>query len=214
VIPAVVTILALATSAILIGLLAAALRRSARLREELRYANEQMLAAQADLRRLADRDPLTGLANRRTLPEIFRRVQPQGATIIFFDLNGFKRINDQHGHQEGDRCLVRFAVTLANSFRPSDAIIRYGGDEFLVVAPGLDEAILEPRIEQVRARMRASADGELPVHFSCGIGLLAAGGSPDDALHAADAAMYRAKPAVPDRDDLALPSSSAAWLVR
>ena len=107
---------------------------SVRTQQELRVANEQMLSAQSDLRRLADRDPLTSLVNRRALPEVFREVQPVGAMLVFFDLDGFKEINDKHGHQAGDACLVRFANALSSSFRPTDAIVRYAGDEFLVVA--------------------------------------------------------------------------------
>ena len=111
---------------------------SVRTQQELRVANEQMLSAQSDLRRLADRDPLTSLVNRRALPEVFREVQPVGAILVFFDLDGFKEINDKHGHQAGDACLVRFANALSGSFRPTDAIVRYAGDEFLVVCQGLD----------------------------------------------------------------------------
>jgi hypothetical protein len=91
---------------------------SVRAQQELRVANEQMLSAQSDLRRLADRDPLTSLVNRRALPEVFRDVQPVGAILVFFDLDGFKEINDQHGHQAGDACLVRFANALVGQFPP------------------------------------------------------------------------------------------------
>lgn len=167
---------------------------SIRAQRELRVANQQMLAAQADLRRLADRDPLTSLVNRRALPEIFREVQPVGAVLVFFDLDGFKAINDQHGHQAGDACLVRFASALAGSFRPSDAIVRYAGDEFLVVASGSPEIALEDRISDLRNRLRPSSAGELPIHFSCGVSRLEPGGNPDEALRLADHAMYRVKP--------------------
>jgi diguanylate cyclase (GGDEF)-like protein len=166
---------------------------SARAQNDLQAANNQMLAAQADLRRLADRDPLTGLVNRRALPEALRQVQPHGATLVFFDLNDFKRINDEHGHKAGDDCLVRFAAALAASFRPTDAVVRYAGDEFVVVASGLDQAAIDERIAAVRLRLTASP-GELPVRFAFGIGNLPPGGDPDEALRAADEAMYRMKP--------------------
>jgi len=179
---------------------------SGRMQRDLRQANQQMLTAQADLRRLADRDPLTALANRRTLPEVFRAVQPQGAILIFFDLNEFKRINDEHGHQAGDECLVRFAGALSESFRPTDAIVRYAGDEFLVVASGMEESAVMDRIQAVRARVRMGANGAIPLHFSYGIGRLAKGGSPDEALHAADDAMYRAKPQSRGQHTAAIPA--------
>jgi len=167
---------------------------SDRSQRELRDANVELLSAQADLRRVADRDPLTALANRRTLPEIFRQVQPHGATLIFFDLDGFKRINDDHGHHAGDDCLKRFAAALTDSFRPQDAIVRYAGDEFLVVASGLDESAVDARVYAVRMRVRSAAGGEIPIAFSHGVAALPPGGQPDAALRAADEAMYRAKP--------------------
>lgn len=168
---------------------------SERVQRHLRQANEQVLAAQADLRRLADRDPLTALANRRALPEIFRNVQPGGATLVFFDLNDFKRINDEHGHQVGDACLQRFADALTESFRPNDAVIRYAGDEFLVVAGGLDRSAVDGRVDAVRAKLRAAPADALPIRFSYGVAPLLPGGDPDEAVRAADEAMYLAKPA-------------------
>lgn len=166
---------------------------SIRAQQELSVANDQMLSAQADLRRLADRDPLTSLVNRRALPEVFREVQPSGAMFVFFDLDGFKEINDRHGHQAGDECLVRFATALSGSFRPTDAIIRYAGDEFVVIAKGTSEIAIEDRVTELRNRLRPVA-GELPVRFSCGVSRLDPGGNPDEALRAADEAMYRTKP--------------------
>jgi diguanylate cyclase (GGDEF)-like protein len=165
---------------------------SVRTQYELRLANEQMLSAQADLRRLADRDPLTSLVNRRALPEVFREVQPTGAMVVFFDLDGFKDINDRHGHQAGDACLVRFAAALAGSFRPTDAIIRYAGDEFVVITRGTPDIAIEDRITELRNRLRAA--GELPIRFSYGVGRLEPGGDPEEVLRAADEAMYRTKP--------------------
>ena len=165
----------------------------ARKQRELETANSQMIEAQAGLRRLADRDPLTGLANRRALPEVLRAAQPHGAQLIFFDLNDFKKINDEHGHQSGDQCLARFATALTQCFRPSDAIVRYGGDEFVVVATGLTETAAYERADAVRARVGSPGGGLLPIRFAVGIGRLAAGGNPEDALREADEAMYRAK---------------------
>ena len=166
---------------------------SSRAQRDLQNANAQMVSAQTDLRRLVDRDPLTGLANRRALPELFRSVQPAGALLIFFDLNDFKRINDEHGHQTGDACLKRFAAALTQCFRPDDAVIRYGGDEFLVVAAGVSETAAHERTEAVRSRVGIGSTGGLPIRFSVGISHLPAGGNPDDALREADEAMYRGK---------------------
>jgi diguanylate cyclase (GGDEF)-like protein len=175
---------------IALGCVIATLERTQR---RLQQSNVELLAAQEDLRRLVDRDPLTALSNRRALPEVFRAVQPHGATLVFFDLNGFKLINDQHGHQAGDECLKRFAAALLESFRPEDSVIRYAGDEFLVVAAGLATASVEERVLTLRARLRAVARGDIAIAFSYGISELDAGGQPDAALRAADEAMYRAK---------------------
>lgn len=168
---------------------------SERVQRELRQANEGLLAAQEDLRRLADRDPLTALANRRQLPEALRAVQPQGAVLLFFDLDDFKQINDRHGHHVGDECLKRFASALRECFRPQDRLVRYAGDEFLVVAGGLDERSAEERVEHVRERLRFATGGGPQIQFSVGLSILPAGGVPDDALQAADESMYAAKAA-------------------
>jgi diguanylate cyclase (GGDEF)-like protein len=168
---------------------------STRAQHDLHIAHEYMLTAQADLRKLVDRDPLTALVNRRALPDVFRDVQPQGAVLVFFDLDGFKEINDEHGHLAGDECLVRFASALTHSFRPSDAVVRYGGDEFLVVARGDSDMSIEDRLNSVRARLRPANAHDLPIRFSYGVSHLEPGGVPDAALHAADEAMYNAKAA-------------------
>ena len=87
---------------------------------------------------------------------------------------------------------MRFATALSNCFRPTDAVVRYAGDEFVVVASGLDQAALEDRISAMRARLKP-APTELAIGFSYGVGHLPPGGNPDEALRAADEAMYRAK---------------------
>jgi diguanylate cyclase (GGDEF)-like protein len=166
---------------------------SERVQDELRQSNAGLLAAQEDLRRLADRDPLTALANRRQLPEAFRAVQPQGALVLFFDLDGFKQINDRYGHLAGDECLRRFATALRECFRPNDVLVRYGGDEFLVVASGLDEEGGWERVARLRDRLRFPAESGPAITFSVGAAPLAPGGYPDAAVKLADESMYAAK---------------------
>ncbi len=166
---------------------------SERAARELRQYNQDLLDAQADLRKLVDRDALTGLANRRSLDEIFRVVRPEGATLLFFDLDGFKEVNDWHGHQVGDECLRSFASALTECFRPTDVLVRYAGDEFLVVARGLDESQADERVELVRRRLGHLRGNGPSVTFSVGVATLAPGGDPGAALKAADESMYRAK---------------------
>ena len=168
---------------------------SERVQRELRRSNEGLLAAQEDLRRLADRDPLTALANRRQLPEAFRTFQPHGALLLFFDIDDFKGINDRYGHDVGDDCLRRFAAALGECFRPSDVLVRHGGDEFLVVASGLDDISGHERVTRLREKLRAASETGPPISFSVGVARLAPGGKPDEAVKEADRAMYAAKAA-------------------
>jgi len=163
---------------------------SEQVQRELRHANDDLLAAQADLRRLADRDPLTALANRRALPEALRAVQPEGALLLFFDLDGFKQINDRLGHYVGDLCLKRFADALRECFRPTDFVVRYAGDEFVVVAPGLHEEGVGDRLAHLRGLLKDAGEAGPEVRFSVGTAPLPPGGHPDEALKAADEAMY------------------------
>jgi diguanylate cyclase (GGDEF)-like protein len=168
---------------------------SERAQRELRRYNRDLLDAQEDLRTLADRDPLTTLANRRSLPDVFDKVEGDGATLLFFDLDDFKLINDLHGHHVGDECLRRFAAVLAECFRPDDGLFRYAGDEFLVVARGLDHPGAEERVRKVRERLRSKLGP--PISFSVGIATLEPGGEPEEAVKAADQSMYRAKESRP-----------------
>jgi diguanylate cyclase (GGDEF)-like protein len=180
------------TAAEWLMVLGSVLALSERSQRELRKSNEELLAAQEDLRRLADRDPLTGLANTRALPEIFRVVQPAGAVVLFFDLDGLKTINDVQGHQAGDEHIRRFARALQDCFRPGDAVVRYAGDEFVVVASGLTRAAVAERVDRLRFQLRRPPDGP-PISFSVGIAELPPGGQPNLALEAADQAMYASR---------------------
>ncbi|MEA2339194.1 MAG: diguanylate cyclase [Thermoanaerobaculia bacterium] len=165
------------------------------IQQELTQSNVDLLAAQEVLQQLVDRDPLTGLANRRALPDVLHSVRRTGATILFFDLNDFKGINDSYGHQTGDDCLRRFARVLLASFRPEDHVIRYAGDEFVVVAASADpEQILE-RVEGVRERLKFERSDGPPIRFSVGHSYVPVDGDAEGALRAADEAMYRQKDA-------------------
>ena len=149
-----------------------------------RTRTSELVVAQENLRRLADRDPLTGTINRRALRDIFNDVQATGAMLLFFDLDGFKKINDVHGHAAGDDCLKLFANALRESFRPDDHVVRYGGDEFLV-SPAASTA--PPRESASRTSPRVDgpgmADGDLVRllgrHVGAGAGRIAGDGAAD-----------------------------------
>ena len=163
------------------------------IQDELTRANTDLRAAQDVLQRIADRDPVTGLANRRALPAVFRDVYATGATLLFFDLDDFKTINDSLGHQAGDDCLRRFAAALQGAFRPDDHVIRYAGDEFLVIAKGVEPAQVQDRLDRLRRNLDEPLSSEPRIRFSVGSAYLAAGGDSESAIQSADEAMYRDK---------------------
>jgi diguanylate cyclase (GGDEF)-like protein len=90
------------------------------------------------------RDPLTGLGNRRAFDEALERVvagarrADRPLSLVIGDIEGFKAVNDVHGHLEGDTCLRAVAEAIASSVRPSDDTFRWGGDEFAVLLPSTD----------------------------------------------------------------------------
>ncbi|AXK73356.1 GGDEF domain-containing protein [Lysobacter sp. TY2-98] len=152
------------------------------------------------LQTLASRDPLTGVANRRAMDremhiavEAFRRHRmPVG--LLVMDLDHFKRINDEFGHEAGDDVLVHFTRVVQSSCRAGDRLFRYGGEEFVLLVPGIDADTLrrlaEVLREAVSVRVRA---GTRAVTVSIGGAVL----QPDEDSGAwiarADAAMYEPK---------------------
>lgn len=149
---------------------------------------------------LAVRDPLTGVGNRRLfdadLLRAFREAQESGTrpAVLVMDLDHFKRVNDRHGHDAGDRTLVSFTEILRAGLRQNDRLYRIGGEEFVLLVPDSCETGLKVLLEQVQALVRAglrSPDG--PVTVSIGAALLAADETSAQWLARADQAMYAAK---------------------
>lgn len=163
------------------------------IQRDLSRANVELREAQRRLQDLVHQDQLTGVFNRRALPAILDAATRHGAGILFFDIDQFKHVNDRHGHHVGDDCLVRFADALKASFRSGDQIVRFAGDEFVVVAQSASSEILHARIEAVRQHLKGSAVEQPTIDFSVGIGLLAPGGDAEAALRKADQAMYADK---------------------
>ncbi|NQD35898.1 GGDEF domain-containing protein [Permianibacter sp. IMCC34836] len=165
------------------------------IQQELTQTCSHLLSVKEELQTLVDSDALTGLGNRRTLRQVLASARDTGASIVFFDLDNFKQINDEYGHQIGDDCLKDFASALQHSFRPTDHIIRYAGDEFVVVAPGVTPEALQDRINTTRQQLSRHHRRGPRIRFSVGTSYLDVGGEPEAALHAADAAMYSQKKA-------------------
>jgi two-component system, chemotaxis family, sensor kinase Cph1 len=151
-------------------------------REESRLATLAML------------DPLTGLANRRALTEHLERSTEAAIALLFLDLDGFKSINDTHGHEAGDEVLIETARRLLEHTRLEDRVVRLGGDEFVVVC----QRIAPPEAEALARRIAAAASQPIggdgyQVTASVGIVTASAGADASVLLEQADAAMYRAK---------------------
>jgi len=179
--------------------------------ETLRSVNAHLmreLAAlkerEAETQRLADRDDLTGLYNRRCIIELLESIimeatrQRQWVGLLFIDLNGFKGINDEYGHAAGDRILTTVASRVTARVRTGDIVGRYGGDEFVVVLPSIPSAqALTHVADAIRERVALPywINGE-EQHLTAAIGESMYphdGESADVLLHRADEAMYRLK---------------------
>lgn len=140
-------------------------------------------------------DPLTGALNRRSGEAALDRLQGRFALLVI-DLDDFKGVNDERGHAFGDDVLVRVARALRASVRPADLVVRWGGDEFVVVAPSVGADAAEQVAMRVRhgiAALRDRADGE--VRATVGVAAREAGEPWQRTLERADAAMYAGKDA-------------------
>jgi diguanylate cyclase (GGDEF)-like protein len=187
---------------------AAAPRRSAamqlaaevdRLERELAAARTQM----ATLEARAEIDPLTDILNRRGFERALKRSldhakrYESSAALVYLDLDGFKSINDRHGHAAGDAVLKAVAAVLMRHVRASDVVARLGGDEFAVLLWQLSEADVQRKallLEAAVARTTAThAGATLSVGASAGVALLLPLDRPADVLERADRAMYARK---------------------
>jgi diguanylate cyclase (GGDEF)-like protein len=150
-------------------------------------------------------DDLTSLYNSRYLNQVLRRESKrasrngQSLSLLFIDLDGFKAVNDAHGHLCGSRALVEAAAVIRVSARETDVVARFGGDEFAVLLPDTGAPGALAVGERIRERLAAhqflAVDGlEIRLTASVGVATLPdAANSSEDLMHAADAAMYRVK---------------------
>lgn len=176
---------------------------NALLRHALRLSHAALEKKKAELEILAATDPLTGMFNRRAFLDLAERELARAHrlespyVVLMMDLDLFKRVNDDYGHQAGDRVLVAFAAVVKRCFRIEDLAGRYGGEEFCAILPGVTMEQATVIAERLRGAVSQCTLGDLPRTTTISIGIAACSGkaqvSLDAAIGRADEALYRAK---------------------
>jgi len=158
----------------------------------------------------ASTDGLTGLVNRRSLQKQLRGIIKRGEpfAVAIADLDHFKRLNDAHGHETGDRALRLFAQVAQSVLRDGDMIARWGGEEFMIVLPRLDRFQAAPILDRIRASLAKAHPGETPrFTASFGVSDSTQAQSLDQLIHTADGGLYMAKQAGRDRVTIGDPAA-------
>jgi len=178
------------------------------LKAEIDRLEKELEVAQAEVARLegfADQDPLLPeILNRRAFVREMSRIisfadrYEVDAALIYFDLQGFKQVNDTYGHGAGDQVLRRVGLTLRGNVRDSDLVGRLGGDEFAVVLAKADEAAARPKaselVQLIGSEEIALEDGsKLRIVASYGVCLFKGKMDPEAAIAKADKEMYAAR---------------------
>jgi len=155
------------------------------------------------LAREASHDSLTDLNNRRAIMDILfhelsrEQRQRNGMAIGICDIDHFKKVNDAHGHLVGDEVLCGFARNMEKCLRTYDSLGRFGGEEFVVITPGIKEGDVYNLYERFRGAIEGqpivTRAGSVAITLSIGVAIWSGEGKADELLAAADAALYRAK---------------------
>lgn len=172
-------------------------------RLELEDEIKKRIVAEKELRRLATTDPLTGIFNRRHFFELLEaelaRTKRTGKSfsIVLFDIDHFKQINDSYGHQAGDEVLRRVTRACRDHLRQMDGFARYGGEEFIILLPELEIHQAQQAAEKIRGLIAGQIiefeKQSITVTISLGVSELADGEPLDQLLARVDKALYQAK---------------------
>jgi diguanylate cyclase (GGDEF)-like protein len=167
----------------------------------VRMQRVDLLAEEQEASSLARRDPLTGLGNRRAFDEAVKhllagaRRSDRPFTLVLADIEGFKSVNDTHGHLEGDRCLRKVAGVLAGAVRPSDQCFRWGGDEFAILLLSTEAVEADAVIERIAQGVAEDVvlPGAAPMRLRFGVAEVTDDMSGEDLVAAADLALMSAR---------------------
>lgn len=150
----------------------------------------------------AEKDVLTDVYNRRFILRIFPKLlamvdrKRERLSLLIIDVNDFKKINDTYGHAIGDKVLQRISLILKATTRQSDIVARWGGDEFIIVAPFTDKSASLSMIKRIESELNELSTKELNIEISTSIGIAVYpnnGNDLDDLIKGADQKMYRFK---------------------
>ncbi len=182
--------------------------------ERILNLQDDLIAAREELRFRATHDILTGISNRASIMDALRSELSRQARehrsfgVILADIDHFKNVNDTYGHLCGDQVLQAVALRMKESMRPYDTVGRYGGEEFLIIAPASDAAGTLALAERIRGALAAtpvSTKGgavHLTVSLGATVSIDAQGVDPQMLLRLADQALYRAKQQGRNRSEL------------
>ncbi len=192
-------------------------------RQQVDAAERKVMALETQLQQVSAQvhtDYLTGTLNRRGIEEAFERElaiaerEQTPTSVALLDIDNFKAVNDNYGHQAGDDVLVQLAALIRETVRPSDSVARYGGEEFLILLPNADieqaTAMLTRLQRALTKHFFLHDQGKVLITFSTGVTRHLCGESPAALIARADAALYQAKRSGKNRV-VSVQSDGMAW---